>query len=128
MKKALKINVETKTIESIEIGDWTEIAPAIGNGCQLFCVPVEFENRDAIYSDDESLLRYDDIKGGFIMENWVHPLVGNAIVIGTDEEGESDDVKTTIEELKKQIVFVDERGAKIHCKLALQVPNIVYSW
>ena len=49
MKKAIKINVETKTLEYITLGDdYTEIYGAIGNGCHTFCVPINFENNDGV--------------------------------------------------------------------------------
>jgi len=128
MNKALKINVETQTIESIVIGDWKEISKAIGNGCEYFSCPVTFDNEDTIYCDDESLLRFDDIKGGFIMEGWVVPLVGNAILLGADEEGESGDVKTTAEQLMSEIVWVNEANAKTYAKLAMGQPVQVFSW
>jgi hypothetical protein len=127
-KNALRINVETKTIEHITIGDWKEISQAIGNGCELFCCPVTFDNEDTIYCDDESLLRYDDIKGGFIMEGWAIPLLGNAIVLGADEEGESGNAKTTAEELMSEIVWVSKDNAKTYAKLAMGQPMQIYSW
>jgi hypothetical protein len=113
MKKAIKINVETKTLEYITLGeDYKEIYTAIGNGCGTFCVPINFENGDSMFADDESLLRPEDIKGGFFMEDWSTPLIGNVILLGTDEEGNSIDCKTTIEELKPQIFFISEQICK----------------
>ena len=50
--KALKIDVVNKTISQIEIKNYKEIYSAIGNDCDLFCCPVEFENGDILYSDD----------------------------------------------------------------------------
>ena len=98
MKRAIKINVETKTIETIILGDdYKEIYPAIGNGCSCFAIPVEFPNGDSMYVDDESLLRPDDIVGGFIMEGWRVPIIGNAILLGCDEEGESISCKSSCE-------------------------------
>jgi hypothetical protein len=112
MKKAIKINVETKSVEYITLGDdYQEIYPHIGNGCSCFSVPYNFENDDALYVDDESLLRMDDIKGGFILEDWETPIVGNAIILGTDLEGESVDAKSTLEEIKSQLQFISQEHA-----------------
>lgn len=113
MKKALKINVEAKTITQIKIdGSIESIVKEIGNNCEFFCCPYEFPNADTIYADDESLTRIKDIRGGFMLnENWVYPIVGNAIILGTDENGDDLDCKTTPKDLM-DIVFVNEDECK----------------
>jgi hypothetical protein len=113
MKKAIKINVETKSVEYVTLADdYQAIYPQIGNGCTTFAVPYTFENNDSMFVDDESLLRYDDIKGGFILEDWETPIVGNAIILGCDDEGDSVDVKSKIEEIREQLQFITEDHAK----------------
>ena len=108
MKKALKIDVELKKVYEIELGDdYKEIYEAIGNGCSLFCVPFSFDNRDSIFADDEILLRENDIKGAFMMPDWSYPIYNNAIILGTDEEGNSVDYKSTLEEITKNVFFVN---------------------
>jgi len=128
MKKAIRINVEKRILEDIEISsELSSITDAIGNNCSLFCCPVDFDNGDTIYADDESLLRYDDIKGGFIMPDFRVPLVGNAIVLGTDEEGDSIDVKTDINELAEKIIFISEEMAKEYSIKAMNTPPVIIS-
>jgi hypothetical protein len=129
MNKALKINVETKTIEVVMLPKHFEsISKAIGNGCEYFCCPITFSNDDCIYADDESLLRIDNIKGGFVMEGWRSPIVGNAIVLGTDAEGDSVDAKSDVDELLSQIVFIDETMAKDYAKETMsKPPTIIFS-
>jgi len=120
MKKAIKINVEKQALELITIEDGLQpIYDAIGNGCSCFCCPVSFMNEDTIYADDEILLDVDKIKGGFIMEGWSVPLCGNAIILGTDTEGDSVDVKSDFELLKKQIHFISEFKAKSYANLVM---------
>jgi len=120
MKKAIKIDVEKQTLEYITIEDGLNpIYDAIGNECSCFCCPVSFDNEDTIYADDEILLDTDKIKGGFIMEDWQVPLCGNAIILGTDMEGDSVDVKSDIELLKKQIHFISEFKAKSYANLVM---------
>jgi hypothetical protein len=107
MKRALKINVETKKVEEVFISDGIEdISKQIGNGCQYFCCPFTFDNNDTIYADDESLLRLDDVKGGFLLKGWTTPIVGNAIILGTNSEGESIDCKSTIEFIEENCAFM----------------------
>lgn len=102
--KALKIDVVKKEVYEVEVSDIKNICEHIGNGCSLFCVPVGFPNGDALYADDESLLR-ENIQGCFIMPGWKIPIVGNAIILGTDKKGNSIDNKSTVDEIIKNIVF-----------------------
>lgn len=39
----------------------------------------------------------------------MQPLAGDALILGTDEEGESISPKTTIEQLRNDIVFIGDR-------------------
>ncbi len=103
--KAIKIDVLQKEIYEININQGLEpIYEAIGNECRCFCCPIMLPNLDTFYLDDEALcygLAY--IRGGFSVLG--NTYVNNAIILGTDEEGGSIDVKTTVEELKKLISF-----------------------
>lgn len=101
--KALKINSELQTIEEVEVNSYTDLYSLIGNGCTCFTAPVSFENGDTIYCDDEGL--YHDFQGGFMMEDWDYPIVGNAVLQGVDDEGDSIEPITTKEELEKMIVW-----------------------
>ena len=128
MKKnqALLIDVSTKTITQIELDSYFEsISKAIGNGCQYFCCPFSFSNEDSMYADDESLLRIDSIKGGFILDGYSGTIVGNAIILGTDAEGDSVDVKSTIDEIAERVIFIDEGMAKGYAKEVMSKPPII---
>lgn len=123
--KAIKINTEDRKLEMVEINNWTEIAPEIGNGCTTFACPVSFDNGDTIYIDDEGL--YNDFGGGFITPDWDYPIVGNAIILGTDSEGESIDAVTTIEELQKQIFWVSrEDCVEWQNQVMIESPKIFF--
>lgn len=120
MKKAIKINVETKMIEEIVLGDsFKDIYPAIGNGCTTFACPVDFPNGDALYCDDESLLRPDDIKGGFIMEGWRVPIIGNALIMGVDEDGNSISFSSSLFEIAEKTLFIDAETSRLYAESAL---------
>ena len=122
--KVLKIDVVAKTVTEIELEKGiTNIYNAIGNGCNLFCVPVEFDNGDCLFADDEALLQ-DNVEGAFIMEGWSFPIVGNALVIGTNYEGDSTDAKTTIE-LFSKITFLDKDAAEHRKQDVFNSPKIV---
>ena len=112
--KAIKIDVENQAVYQIEIGkDYREIYTAIGNNCTCFAVPVNFDNGDCMYVDDEALLR-DDIKGGFTMPDWVTPIIGNAIILGTDEDGESVDCMYDVHEIVPLVRFIDQQRCLDH--------------
>ena len=125
MKKAIKINVTTQKVEEVFISDYTDIYKEIGNGCNLFCCPVEFENGDCLYADDEALLQ-ENVEGCFAMENFRYPIVGNAIILGTDEEGESTNAKTNISDLN--ILFGDKTVAEEYRKSAMMRQPEIYTF
>lgn len=109
--KAIKIDVANKEILEIEIGKGLQnIYDAIG--CELFCCPVTWENQDTLYADDEALLK-DDIVGCFAFPDFNYPIVGNALILGTNDEGESVDAKTSIAELKEKIIWGNREVAEM---------------
>lgn len=119
--KAIKIDVEQKKLYHIEINDFMDIYPAIGNGCDLFAIPINFPNGDSLYTDEEGLLKPEMI-GCFQMNDWDYPLVGNAIIIGHDDEGNSTDVKSSIEEIQSQIIWGTVTDANDWKEQALNKP------
>ena len=102
--RAIKINVENQTLEYVEVEGINTYYEQIGNECSTFACPVTFDNNDGLFVDDEGLFHKNI--GAFYMKDWSSPIVGNALIIGCDDEGESVDCKTTIEDLKGKIKFI----------------------
>lgn len=129
MKKAIKIDVEQKKIYYIEIGDYQTIYPAIGNGCNTFTIPIDYPNGDALYCDDEGCMQ-SEIKGGFTMQDFREGvmIVNNAIILGTDSEGESVDALSDIDEIAEGIIFVDENMARDYAHRTLNRPIEIITW
>jgi len=125
MKKAILIDVVAKTVTETEIGEYTDIYSKIGNGCSCFCCPVDFDNGDTLYSDDEGLL-HDEVFGCFVFDGWDYPLVGNAIILGTDEKGESVDCKSTVNEITSRITFYNQTFAEAWKEKALSSGPTIY--
>ena len=125
--KAIKIDVTNQTISQITIGkDYKEIYTQIGNNCDLFCCPFEFENGDCLYADDEALLK--EVEGCFAFPNWNYPIVGNAIILGTDydNDGESTDAKSEISQLQETIIWGNKAVAEMYQDYASKnTPDII---
>lgn len=126
MKKAILIDVVNRIVTNVNIGDYKEMYPLIGNGCSLFTMPLELENGDGVFVDDEGLLQ-DKMVGGFMIEGYDAPLIGNAIIQGSDEDGETVDCKSTVGQILARVTFLDAKKAEIWRDIALQQPIIVYT-
>lgn len=112
--KVIKIDVEQKDIYELEIEPTLDaFYSTIGNGCNTIECPVHFRSEtsefdDALYCDENArIMGQDYIKGGFYFPNWMYPIANNAIILGTDEEGEDRSHNQDLESLKAQITFVD---------------------
>jgi hypothetical protein len=108
--KAYKIDVEKKDIFEIEIKTITDIYEAIGNNCEIFSCPYEMKNGDTVYVDDEGLLQ-ENVFGCFLLKGFDNPLVGNSVIINYDKTGEKQNVKTSIDNLKRSILWGDRHTA-----------------
>jgi hypothetical protein len=126
MKKAVLIDVVAQTITEVQVGHYSDIYKHIGNQCETFAVPVQFENGDSIFVDDEGLLK--EVHGGFFMKDWNYPLCGNAVILGQDDEGESVDYKSDIEDIKKGVIFVSKAYAEAWQEKALNTPPQIISF
>jgi len=106
MTQVIVINSEKQTIEFAEISNYKDIYPLIGNDCDTFCCPVSFDNADTLYADDEAL--YHPYQGGIIMPDWDYPLIGNFVIVGTDEDGDNADVQSTLDEIRSKVRFLSK--------------------
>ena len=104
--KAILINPKLKLINEINYsGDYKDISKL--TECRIFTCVYPFNNcEDTIYVDDEGLLKSSNYCFTFQCDNGeAQPLMGNALILGTNDEGESIDVKTSIDEIKKRVSF-----------------------
>ena len=111
MKKALKIDVVNMTVTNVTVDTMEDIYSHIGNGCNLFECPVRFDNGDILYCDEEGLL-HENLEGCFSFPDWKRPIVGNAIILGSDDEGDSVDCKSTIDAILSKIIFGNKHVAE----------------
>lgn len=111
--KGILINVEDKTVTMVDVKPgYKNIYPFIADHCTTFTCPYSYPNGDTLYCDDESLLKFGSIKGGFMYKNWQYPIVGNALILGCDNDGESTNVNSTVEYIENGLVWIDEDKAK----------------
>ncbi len=103
--RAILIDPLTQEVREVQIkAELKEYYNVIGNGCNLVDCPLKFENGDALYIDDEGL--YHENIGAFIMRDWDNPVMGRALIVGTDQEGNTVDAVTDIEEVKYNLMFL----------------------
>jgi hypothetical protein len=109
--KALLIDPSNKTVTEIQIEKGIKaIYNAIGNGCTTFSCPITLDNEDTFYADDEGL--FHEISGGIMMKDWSYPIVGKIVVLGTDKNGDSVDVKTKADDLAKLIFWQSKENCE----------------
>ena len=105
--KAYLIDPINKIVSVVDYnGDYQTINKLI-NSQRGFDAVYGFRNEDTLYVDDEGLLRKENYGFEFTYDNGhVAPLMGKALVLGTDAEGESVEVKSSLEEVESKIKWV----------------------
>ena len=87
-------------------GDYQMINELI-NSQRGFDAVYGFRNEDTLYVDDEGLLLKENYAFEFTYDNGhVAPLMGKGLVLGTDAEGESVAVKSTLEEVASKVKWI----------------------
>lgn len=101
--KAYLIDPKEQTVTQVEYtGDYTNIYTHIE--ADLFDVARLYRNGDGAFVDDEGLLKEPD--HFWVHRNYAQPLAGRGLVLGVDDEGNSVEPKTTLEELTADVFFV----------------------
>jgi hypothetical protein len=104
--KAIKIDAHARTVTEIEIGDpnkdYRQLAEGIGFGC-LYTELISYVNRenDCLMGDEEGLFKKD--QAFFWWKGYPTPLAGNAIVVGTDDMGNTTAPTMTLAEVQASV-------------------------
>jgi hypothetical protein len=77
---ALLLNVKENTITEVVIKDYSDISRLIG--CNYFTTVQVNDQGDTLYVDDEGLI--NGTTTGFTYEGYDSPLMGNALLLGTN--------------------------------------------
>jgi|TARA_R100001440_G_scaffold6476_1_gene13368 hypothetical protein len=124
--KAILINPKLQTIKEINYsGDYKDIYKL--TECSTFtCVYPFHLNEDVIYLDDEGLLKESNYCFTFRCDNGHNPpLMGNALIVGTDEQGDSQDIESSIEMIKERVKFLGHQEIDLGNEIKLSpLPTI----
>ena len=102
--RAIKINCTTRTITIVEVENYRNICDELNKNCKNFICPIMFPTNDVMYADYYASL--NSFNGGFMLDGWVHPVVGNAIIVGTKKNGDLTDIVISKNEIENQISFI----------------------
>ena len=100
--KAILIDSKNKVIKEVEISkentlkDWYKEV-----NCNMVEIAHYLENTDTVLVNEEGLLH--DEYYFFTYEGAHQPFAGNGLVVGIDDEGNSVDCKTDIQEVKRNV-------------------------
>jgi hypothetical protein len=103
--KLIKIDPKAKTVEAIETSGTLEDMCRIID-CRLIDVCARQDNGDALTVDDEAL--YVEPQPAAFFFKGYGPIHGVALLTGCDDEGETDEPLTTVEQATRQIEWVGE--------------------
>ena len=118
--RAILIDPFTQTIEEVDYsGDYKDIYCLIE--CDLFTtVYLPNTSDDTLFVDDEGL--YVENQRFFKIDGFEQPLAGRGLLLGTDEEGESIDCMSTVEEVKA-IVSWEKDGTQVEASFVVMAFN-----
>ncbi len=99
--KNLNGHVLEVTTEEVEVNDYTDYYPLIGNDCRTFDVVMPNENI-SIFVDDEGLMKPKNF--GRKVEGYPEPLFGNLVFCGgVDSKGDTLDTTLSVEDVKQMV-------------------------
>lgn len=100
--KGIIIDPDSRSIDYVErdFADFREIQNEIH--CSCFTV-AGYLNGHAVYCDDEGLMNLNLVFTK--MSHYPYPLAGRILLLGTTEDGESENVTMSLDQVKKEVKF-----------------------
>lgn len=126
-KKIILIDSENREIKEVVINRSECLSKSyelIGNGCYTVAIGIHLAQGDAIMGDDEGYFTPDLC--GFRYESMF--IYGNAVIWGMDKEGDLDDVKTPISEIKANVRWVDRSESNKIREIINNTPPTILTW
>ena len=97
---AILINANDNTISLVSIKDYKDISK-FGQFDIFTCVQMDAKG-NTLYVDDEGLL--NGTSRGFVIEGYEQPLMGNAVLLGTNlNTGDSKDTSLSLEKVASMV-------------------------
>ena len=112
--RAILIDSKARIVRSVEHDGSLENIYKLLN-CRTFTAPIELENGDTVFCDDEGLL--GNPRDFFELDGY-EPIAGNALILGTTKYGESVSCKSTIVEIDSDVNFIDIATLTLRYRLA----------
>ncbi len=110
--RVIVIDSAKREVRMVEIStNYKDIYPLLGESVDMFACPVQFNESDTLFVDDEGL--YHPFEGGYMMDDWAYPILGNGVIIGSTDEGESTDVQMSVEDVQKMVRWVDKANCEM---------------
>lgn len=110
--KAILIDPFSQTIRPVEISEKNFLRDAYSFiNCDCITSAGELQNGDTAYVDDNGLLIGPT--HFFRWAGYPEPLAGRGILCGSNREGESVDVKSTVEEIAANVKFYTRLGTRL---------------
>jgi|TARA_R100000458_G_C8249157_1_gene226448 hypothetical protein len=103
--KAYLIDSTKKVVTQVEIGGYKDIQKYID--CRMFTTACNLENGDTLFVDDESLIDGKDHEF-FMFEDYLSPIAGNGLLIGSTESGEEADCATNILDCAMKVQWLEK--------------------
>jgi hypothetical protein len=103
--KAIHVNAAARTVTLVEIEKVYPEANAL-LGCQLITTAGYDGRGNVAFTDDEGLLCNPE-HFALVPTFHPHPLAGGMVIVGDDGEGDSEDVKLTVEQVRAEVKFLD---------------------
>lgn len=102
--RAFLVDVKNETVTEVQVDDTVEAYNRlIGSSC--YTGGPRLRNRDGFLVDDEGLLKLTPQSKFFTFKGYPQPLVGNGLLLGCASNGHTRDVKSDIDEIRKDVKF-----------------------
>ena len=121
----IQIDSRKRSVNLVQVNNWnwSKVNRLIGHNCRLYNALYYYDNEDTLYVDkDFSKKEFDleiDQSGiynpadyGFIFTPYDanSPIWGNGVIIGSTDDGVSLRVKSILNDVRKDIIFLEQTG------------------
>lgn len=124
MSKAILIDSANRTVREVTVAGLKDMQRCVGGYIQI---AHEWESGDALYVDEEGLLKAQEHWFRISGQHSDHPMAGNGLIVGSDDEGENADVVLTVADVVPLVTFYDRTQVEAWAKGNASEPAITIS-